>query len=687
MIKVKLVIITLIFLISCSVPSRPYAVDGVLDLRDIDLPSMGVVTLSGEWEFYWQQLLSPADFTPETSPELTAYVKLPDVWKDHFIDNTTLPGRGFATYRLIIKTDYHGRLALGKIHANTAFRLWVNGELLSEAGFVSQNPGLMKPGQITEITDIDPSGEYLEIIIQVSNYSYFLGGLWDPIKFGTIENIHRDHEISIAYSLFLCGGLLIIGLYHIVFFLLRRRDLSSLWIGIASLLLSSRTLVTNDIFFFYFFPGINWELLVMLNFLSFTLLLPVFLSFFYSLYPEYISKRIIAFPAIAGLLYSILVLILPADIYSTFLWIFHLFALTGAVYLIYAVVKAFINKADGALIVLSGLLLFFIVMANDILAALNIINSIQLLSLGLFVFIIILSFNLSRRFAMAFDELEDLSGTLEKKVDDRTSELAEERNRLKKFNDKIIFELSLAKKIQQKLIPQEDPEEYICSLYKPMEEVGGDFFDFITFRSEKNESENSIGIFLSDVSGHGVPAALITSMIKSGILQSGKRTEDPAELLNYLNNMLITQTGDNFVTVFYCIYTPGEGRLLYASAGHNPPYIIESGRVLQLGGHRSIPLAIMNNKQLVRAGKEYKNSSTVLKSGSRLILYTDGLTEAASLSEPHRLFEDNGLNDLFLKLRDRTNREFISGIYSELKSFRQTDYFDDDICVICVDII
>ena len=117
---------------------------------------------------------------------------------------------------------------------------------------MSEDPEIMNPGQVTEITDFYPSGEDIEILIQVSNYSYFLGGLWDPIKFGTFENIHRDHEGSIAYSLFLCGGLFIIGLYHIVFFLLRRRDLSSLWIGIASLFLSARTLVTNDTFIFYF---------------------------------------------------------------------------------------------------------------------------------------------------------------------------------------------------------------------------------------------------------------------------------------------------------------------------------------------------------------------------------------------------------------------------------------------------
>ncbi|MEI7652004.1 MAG: DUF1501 domain-containing protein, partial [Verrucomicrobiota bacterium] len=88
-----------------------------------------------------------------------------------------------------------------------------------------------------------------------------------------------------------------------------------------------------------------------------------------------------------------------------------------------------------------------------------------------------------------------------------------------------------------------------ATLDNRMEEVGGDFYDFINFRDSEK-----IGIFISDVSGHGVPAAFITSMIKTTILQSGERKENPAELLTYINDLLHNQTGGNFITTFYGIF-------------------------------------------------------------------------------------------------------------------------------------
>ena len=104
--------------------------------------------------------------------------------------------------------------------------------------------------------------------------------------------------------------------------------------------------------------------------------------------------------------------------------------------------------------------------------------------------------------------------------------LQEERNQLLEKSRLVSRELEIARKIQQSSIPQKTPSRRIASLYRPMEEVGGDFFDFIPFREE-----GQIGVFLSDVSGHGVPAALITSMIKSSISQAATLRKNPAELL------------------------------------------------------------------------------------------------------------------------------------------------------------
>ena len=116
-----------------------------------------------------------------------------------------------------------------------------------------------------------------------------------------------------------------------------------------------------------------------------------------------------------------------------------------------------------------------------------------------------------------------------------------------------------------------------------MEAVGGDFYDFIEFRESKD-----IGIFVSDVSGHGVHAAFITSMIKTIILQAGLIRNNPAGLLRYLNTILYGITADNFITAFYGIYNPLNHSITYASAGHNPPHVISGKNIIQLNKSKGI---------------------------------------------------------------------------------------------------
>ena len=154
---------------------------------------------------------------------------------------------------------------------------------------------------------------------------------------------------------------------------------------------------------------------------------------------------------------------------------------------------------------------------------------------------------------------------LEKIIDERNLELVTERNELKVKNEAIEAQLDLARKIQMKLVPSSVPDKRIAFFYKPMEKVGGDFFDFI-----KLPSPDKIGLFISDVSGHGVPAALITSMLKGAILQRDDLLEDPASLLMNLNEFLISQSGGNFVTALYGIYNFSDRTFSYANAGHNP---------------------------------------------------------------------------------------------------------------------
>ncbi len=271
--------------------------------------------------------------------------------------------------------------------------------------------------------------------------------------------------------------------------------------------------------------------------------------------------------------------------------------------------------------------------------------------------------------------------SLEKTVRERTAELEIERNKLKARNESMEHELTLARKIQEQLIPVHQPADFIYSLYKPMDQVGGDFYDFIKFKNS-----DQIGIFLSDVSGHGVPAAFITLMVKTIIMQAGESKENPAELLHYINRLLYNQTGGNFVTAFYGIYNPLNNSLVYSNAGHNPPTIILDGNINPLLGPKSVPVGIMNNMVLRKNNKTYTNSEIILPDASKLLLFTDGLVEARPVNNADLYFEYSIMNDVLLELKKLPPELFIKELYSKLVAFRGSNSFDDDVCLICLDV-
>ncbi len=257
--------------------------------------------------------------------------------------------------------------------------------------------------------------------------------------------------------------------------------------------------------------------------------------------------------------------------------------------------------------------------------------------------------------------------------------LEEERNTLVDKSRIMRNELQIAKRIQQHILPQTHPDSRIYSLYRPMKEVGGDYYDFIRFKNS-----NRIGIFLSDVSGHGVPAAFITLMIKSTIIQSRQFAGDPAKLMMHLNGTLIGQTNEYFVTAFYGIYDFSQRSLLFTNAGHNPPYLCCGNRVMRLkASTQHMAIATIDNQKMSGMHAAYGNYRIVLPRGSKLILFTDGLVETRK-KDGDTMFFESVIEEKITKYRDMKPKEFVETLYQELARFRGSEEFDDDICLICM---
>jgi serine phosphatase RsbU (regulator of sigma subunit) len=184
--------------------------------------------------------------------------------------------------------------------------------------------------------------------------------------------------------------------------------------------------------------------------------------------------------------------------------------------------------------------------------------------------------------------------------------------------ERVERDLSVARSIQQASLPKEVPTLegwQISPYYQPAREVGGDFYDFHLL------PEGRLGLVVGDATGKGVPAALVMSTTCGMLRLAAQSHASPAEVLQGVNEALFPNIPTNmFVTCFYAILEPNSGRLSYANAGHDLPYLHRNGEAEELRA-RGMPLGLM-------PGMRYEEKETIVHSGQAALLYSDGLVEA-----------------------------------------------------------
>jgi predicted ester cyclase len=185
--------------------------------------------------------------------------------------------------------------------------------------------------------------------------------------------------------------------------------------------------------------------------------------------------------------------------------------------------------------------------------------------------------------------------------------------------ERIEQELRVARRIQHALLPKDVPDVegwQITPYYKPAREVGGDFYDFLRLE------DGHVGLVVGDVTGKGVPAALVMSNTQSVLRTIAQRATAPAQALAEANEVLHAYIPPNmFVTCFYGVLDLESGRFLYANAGHNLPCCRRRDGLADELRATGMPLGLM-------PGMHYENKETVLSPQDGVLFYSDGLVEA-----------------------------------------------------------
>jgi serine phosphatase RsbU (regulator of sigma subunit) len=273
-------------------------------------------------------------------------------------------------------------------------------------------------------------------------------------------------------------------------------------------------------------------------------------------------------------------------------------------------------------------------------------------------------------FAM-YQAVEDANGNL-KEINDRLQVVNED---LSRAQARINKDLDHARGIQTGLLPDrftDTQDMQVGARYIPAIQVGGDYYDF--FRVD----EDTFYLVVADVSGHGVAAAMIMAMVKVLLKTFSIQINSPQKSLETINKIFQTDIRtDNFVTIFYAKIDLKQQKIHYVSAGHNPIIYLDKGsKQYNLIKADGLFLGVFEDMMLQESSRDFKK-------GDRIVLYTDGLTEAENSNGD--IYGLEHLCEISQHHSEKAPDAFIDTVFEDLKSFTQGKPLEDDVTMLVID--
>ncbi len=276
--------------------------------------------------------------------------------------------------------------------------------------------------------------------------------------------------------------------------------------------------------------------------------------------------------------------------------------------------------------------------------------------------------------------------TARKEAEKKLADLTET---LRLRNQEIEADLAMARDVQQALITKQpgqfplDADERAADLffhhrYIPAEMLAGDFFEILPI------SNHEVGVFICDVMGHGVRAALLTTFLRGLIEELIPKADDPGNFLGKINHSLHSVFSHDstllFATAFYCVLDVDTGRLRYANAGHSKPICQQplEGTVkrLELPDDAAEPaLGIVDEFA-------YSTSEHTLSGGESVLLYTDGLFEA--YNEGEEMYGEERLENFVRQKLHLSAEQLLDEVIAEIHRFAGSNDFEDDVCLLSI---
>ncbi|PAV28057.1 hypothetical protein CIL05_18270 [Virgibacillus profundi] len=412
-----------------------------------ELSEDSIIKLNGEWEFYWHERHDSVDLRQGGGQLKPSIVDVPADWSNYKALGEALPSSGHATYRLQIylpKNELGTYKAIYISGAASAYSLLINGEEKFQRGIPGTNRKEEIPANSSEVIPFYAETNPVELIVQVSNYSQRRAGIYEPVLIGEPETLFKHREKTILYRSIIVVSLVIIGLYHFIIFLFRKKDYSFLFFAIVCTVVAIRATIIEQALAGYLLPFLNFEVATSLEYLGASLGALFLTLFTCTQFPEDMHRKIRNGITIVLGVYSLFVILTPALVFTQTMILLQVLVLVAVLYGLIIYIKAVPKRRPGSYLNAAATFILILLVINDVLYYNDLIRTTELTSVGLFFFLftqaVILSKSYSTSFARAerlSDDLSLLNASLEKQVKNRTIELEMANDELYVTNQKL----------------------------------------------------------------------------------------------------------------------------------------------------------------------------------------------------------------------------------------------------------
>lgn len=357
--------IMLYSLVIMLLPSAVITNNGRADLSGMDFSKNKLVSLGGQWEFYWNRLLTPEDFNSGQSPKMDSLMKVPGTWSDNV--GTHYTRQGIATYRLSL--SYPSTLkdpALRIQYVANAYKLYVNGRLVEEVGSSLDDKTSFKNDDKIAIIDLPKDSQKLDLVFQVGNLNCATAGLRAAPVFGSKQVLEEQRMIMLILQMLFIGGVLIFGFHYFFLFLLQTNNKTALFFAIFCFITALRSLILGEIPLQILFPDVSPELRMYINYSTGYNYVAILILFVHSIYPFEFNKKIMALFLLPSLVFDAFLLISSPQTMTFYTNYLYILLLLQMLYILRVLMKSILRKRDNAVLMFVAICILIWAMNVDI---------------------------------------------------------------------------------------------------------------------------------------------------------------------------------------------------------------------------------------------------------------------------------------------------------------------------------